>query len=395
LKKSIVSIVKSPKNPKDEDIRLAVRKAVDLIGGMKKFVKPGSKVLVKPNMCSIALPDEPRPTTEPHVTAAVIELAFEAGAEDVYVAEGAGIGCDTDKVYDTTGTRKLAEAAGGRVIDVKDGEFVEVENPKGMKMKRFEVAEIAWKCDVRINVPMLKIELPTTISVALKNWASVLSDKSKLELLHHRGAFWTYSDLLGVVKQDLVVVDGIIPYVRYPGETKEIDVIMAGNDPVAIDAVSAKILGFDPMEIHQTRIAAERGLGNANLDQIEIRGNPLDSVTTRLYIPPAYVSELVLDSRFKDIGFVDGLPCSGCVQAVLFTWEMNFEKPWGKPELLKYIKDLTIVLGPQAEVPQDAKNVLIVGSCAKHLKDRGEFAYGCVPYSADIFKAIKRIYGLK
>jgi len=387
LKESVVSIVKTPRNPKDEEVRSAVRKAIDLLGGIEKFVKPGSKALVKPNMCWPWL--ELRVTTDARVTAAVAELCFEAGAKEVYVGEGAGVGTDTDKVFDSTGTRQLAEKAGAKVVDFKDNEFVLIENPQGMKMNKFKVAKLVKECDTLINVPMMKIDYPTTFTCALKNWAGILDDDDKLNILHRMGTYWTLSDLLSVVRQDLIVVDGITPPEVPNGIFREMDLILAGNDPVAIDAVASKTMGLEPIEINVTRIAMERGLGNANLDKIKIRGEPVEKVTVKYDKPPLYINDLKKDPRFKDINFIDGLACSGCVQAILFTWNRRMT-----PEILKHIKDLTILVGPLADVPPRAKNVLVLGKCLKEVKDQGEFVDGCIPYSVDIFRGIKRLYGL-
>lgn len=387
MKESVVSIVKTPKNPKDEEVRSAVRKVIDFLGGMKKFVMPGSKALVKPNMCWPWR--ELRITTDARITAAVVELCFEAGAKEVYVGEGAGVGTDTDKVFDITGTRELAEKAGAKVVDFKDNEFVLIENPQGMKMKKFKVAKLVKECDTLINVPMMKIDIPTTFSCALKNWAGILHDDDKLNALHRMGIYWTLSDLLSVVRQDLIVVDGITPPEVPSGIFREMDLILAGNDPVAIEAVASKTMGLEPMEISTTRIAVERGLGNANLEKIKIIGEPIEKAIVKYNKPPLHIIDLKKDPRFKDINFIDGLVCSGCVQAILFTWNKRM-----KPGVLKRIRDLTILVGPLADAPPGVKNVLVLGTCLKGSKDQGEFVDGCIPYSRDILKGIKRLYGL-
>jgi len=388
LKASTVSIVKTCKNPKDDDIRSAVTKAVDLIGGIEKFVDPRSKVLVKPNMCWAW--QELKVTTDPRVTAAVVELCIKAGAKEVFVGEGAGVGMDTDKVFDLTGTRELAEKAGAKVVDFKDIESVSIVNPQGVKMKLFKVSKLVKECDTLINVPLMKIDCPTTFSCALKNWAGILNDDDKLNVLHRMGMYWTLSDLLGAARQDMIVVDGITPPEVFPGGMlREMDLILAGNDPVAIDAVASKTMGVEPMEIHTTRIASERGLGNASLSSIEIKGEPVEKVMVRYDKPPRYVGELKEDHRFKDINFVDGLACSGCVQAILFTWSKKV-----KPEIMKRIKDLTVLIGPLADVPTGATKVLLLGKCLKHLKGQGVLVDGCVPCADDLMKGIKQLYGI-
>jgi uncharacterized protein (DUF362 family) len=386
LEKSIVSIVKTKKNPTRDDIRLAIRRAVDILGGMDKFVETGSKVLVKPNMCWPW--KEVRVTTDARITAQVVELCFESGAKTVYVGEGAGFGIDTDRIFDFTGTRKLVEKAGAKVVDFKDDGYSWVENLNGVKMKRFRVARLVKECDALINVPIMKFDYPATFSCALKNWGGILDDDYKRKVLHREGIYWTLPDLVDAVRQDLIIVDGIMPPEAAGGIAREMDLILAGDDPVAVDAVASKTMGCEPMEINITRIAAERGIGNANLNKIEIKGEALEKVMVRYDKPVQYVADLREDPRFEDVQIVDGLACSGCVQALLFAWNQRM-----KPDVLERLKDLTILIGPLAYVPTNSKKILIVGKCLQSMKNQGEYVDGCIPFSADILKGIKRLYG--
>jgi len=73
---------------------------------------------------------------------------------------------------------------------------------------------------------------------------------------------FTLSDLLSVVKQDLIVVDSITPPEVPNGIFREMDLILAGNVPVAIDAIVSKSMELEPMETHTARIVVEWGLGN-------------------------------------------------------------------------------------------------------------------------------------
>ena len=165
--------------------------------------------MLKPNLCWGGT--KLRVTTHPALTAAVVELCYENGASQVIVGESSGTGVDTDKVFDSTGTRSLSVKAGARIVDFKDHPYLILGNPDGRHLTSFTVAKLVVDSDVRINLPVMKIDCPTTFSCSIKNWAGILHDKDKVKVLHRHGMPWNLAELHQLVKPDLVIVDGIAP----------------------------------------------------------------------------------------------------------------------------------------------------------------------------------------
>ncbi len=384
---SCVAIVRVS-NPSDrESVYQAVSQAASLTGQWEGVITSGDRVLLKPNMCL----NDTVNTTNRLVTAAVVRMAYEAGARDVIVGESSIVGFDTDVVYETTGTREHCEKAGAQVIDLKDrpGRIVTVPDP--LRRKRIRISEAVLQADKLINIPMMKTCAGTDVSCALKNMKGVMSDNDK-KSFHRIGLNQALTDLNRVVKQHFIVVDGIRAS-ELMSRPVELGIIMAGTDPVAVDSVAVRVMGHDPKRINHLRIAAENGLGQIEIDRIKVVGENIDSVRTSLKLPPANLHELVASFSpliRNKVSIVEGGACSGCTSQILLALNKLAK---AEPELMGRIdRPLCIVIGPTAKVPSQFKKVLLVGNCSSRLTKRLSYRVeGCVPWSTDIIEGMKRM----
>lgn len=131
------------------------RRAISELGGMKQFVKPGQKVVVKPNIGWDKVP-ELAGNTNPQLIAEIVKQCFAAGAKEVTVFDHT---CDDwQKCYKNSGIEAAAKAAGAKVMPAHlESYYKPVNLPKGQKMKKAKIHEAILNCDVWINVPILKI----------------------------------------------------------------------------------------------------------------------------------------------------------------------------------------------------------------------------------------------
>ena len=387
MEQSIVAIERVS-NPLDEEaVYQAVSKAASLTGQWKDVIHSGDTVLLKPNMCL----NDTVNTTNPLVSAAVVRMAYEAGAREVIVGDSSLVGSDTDVVYETTGTRYHCERAGARVIDLKDypSRFVTIPNP--LRRKRLKVGEAVVKADKLINIPKMKTCAGTDVSCALKNMKGVMMDTEK-KAFHRIGLNQALTDLNSAVKQDFIVVDGICAS-ELMIRPVDLGIVIAGTDPVAVDSVAVHIMGHDPKRIDHIRIAAEHGLGQMELDQIRVAGESIESVKTSLKLPPKNLTELVasFSPHIRDkISIIEGEACSGCISQLLLSLNRLGQT---EPELSDWIGSLVVVIGPRTKLPSPTKNVLLVGNCTKRLKKRGvNHVEGCMPWSTDIVNGMKKMF---
>jgi uncharacterized protein (DUF362 family) len=148
------------------------------------------------------------------------------------------------------------------------------------------------EADVLINVPVLKTHRGTLLSACLKNIGVGCATREEKKRLHRLGIDEGLVDVFSLVKSGFNVVDGIValegdgPNLP-PGKAKPLGLVIAGRDALAVDVVCATVMGLDLMKVKHLRLAYEKGLGNW-LDNIEITGEPLESVVTSFELPSTF-----------------------------------------------------------------------------------------------------------
>ena len=384
MKKSTVSIVKTPENPDEKEIDIAVRKAIELAGGLTDIVPRGGTVLIKPNLVDTQ-PPETGTTTDPRVCKSIAMMVRETGAKPI-IAESSSVGIDTEKAFETTGYAKLRDE-GFEVIDLKKEKTIKVAVPRGKSLKEVPLPEIAVEADAIISVPRMKTHAQTMVTLALKNMKGLLTDTYKRKFHLDFGLYQGVADLNTVVKPALSVVDGIIAQEGLgpqSGTPVEMDLIIAGKDPVAVDAVTSVIMGFAPRESGIIDEAAKRGIGTAELEEIEIVGESIASVQRRFKRAEEGVYDLITIP--EDFQLLLGeKACTGCRNCVLSSLvEMktrgHLEKAGG----------WTIVAGKIDKFPEgtDRERLMLVGNCTARFRRRGIFVRGCTPNDRDVISAI-------
>jgi uncharacterized protein (DUF362 family) len=263
-----------------ERVLSLVRKALDHLGGMSRFVRPGQAVLIKPNL-TVYYSAEEGCTTDPLVVGALIELAREAGAGRVQVAESSGELLSSIECMRITGMAAVAERHGAELIDLGSDEVPNrtVQIPEGTVIKSAPLPVPLLEADVIIDVPKAKNHHIEPITGALKNWVGVVNQKWRM---HHHGDedhIPRFMDIMTVTRPTLCVVDGLIagegdgPIANLP---RWCGCILASTDPVATDVTIARLLGRDWTQLKFAQAAEERGLGVRQ--PIEYVGAPLEEV---------------------------------------------------------------------------------------------------------------------
>jgi uncharacterized protein (DUF362 family) len=243
------------------------------LGGMGTFVKKGQKVLIKPNIGWDVIP-ELGANTNPLLIKRIIEHCFKAGAKDVYVFDHT---CDNwVNCYKNSGIEKISKSSGAKVVPANSESYYhQIEIPGGIKLKSAKVHELLLDTDVFINVPVLKDHDSTRMTCCLKNTMGIVWDRR----------FWHANNLNQCIadfalyekKPALNVIDCYNVMVKHgpQGVSKEDLVLMKSQilttDWVAGDAAAAKMLGVATEKIEYIPIAHKMGLGNMNLESLNIR----------------------------------------------------------------------------------------------------------------------------
>ena len=374
---SLVSVVK-----KDGlGVENAVREAVRLAGGLAGIVGKDSRVLVKPNLVGPSLSGSGQ-VTDSRVTEAVVKLALEMNPARVVIGEGSGYGYDvtspwegrglqTMDAFKSSGTQDAAMRLGVEVVDLNLDVSVDVDVERPLVAHSFKIARTVLDSNVIINVPVMKTHRRTVVTLAYKNMKGVLPLTEKRKT-HRLGLDRAIVDLNRTVRSDFVVVDGLV---CSQGEAHlkvsrvEMDLIVAGRDAVSVDAVCAKIMGFNPSRIKTISLAAEEGLGIADLAKIDVRGVPVDSVA-RKFKDPQGTAE-----AYPGLTLLDEQACTACegeLQSPLFYIR--------RAGLADRLRGLTIVMGKQEAAPRVDGKVLFMGQCVREFRDQGPFVDGCPPH---------------
>jgi uncharacterized protein (DUF362 family) len=247
------------------------RKAMELLGGMKRFVSKDDIVVVKPNIGWDRSPEQAA-DTNPEVVAEVIRMCLEAGAKKVRVFDRS---CNTaTRCYEHSGIQKAASDAGAEVSYVVDAGFSEVKLPEGEVLKSWPLYKPALEADVLIDVPIAKVHGATYLTMGIKNLMGIMGgDRGRV----HWSIDDKLADLANFVRPHLTILDAYRILVRngpQGGSLKDVELkktIVAGPQIATVDAYGATLFGMKPQGLVHVVKSSQLGLGEIDLDKVRIK----------------------------------------------------------------------------------------------------------------------------
>jgi uncharacterized protein (DUF362 family) len=251
---------------------ILARKTLELLGGMKRFVKKGDDVIIKPNIGPAMRSYEYAATTNPWLVAAVVKLCLEAGAGRVRVMDRPFSG-SAESGFANSGIREQVEKVGGVIELMSRLKYVSTDIPQGKDIKKWDIYEDILKADVLINMPIAKQHGSSRLTLGMKNLMGTINSAQTFHInLHQRIA-----DLASRVRPALTIIDAIrILTANGPtgGNLKDVqklDTVIAGTDIVAVDSYATSLFGLKPEDVPHIIIAAAMGLGSSSLDGLIIK----------------------------------------------------------------------------------------------------------------------------
>jgi len=269
----------------------ACREALELLGGVGRFVEPGQRVLLKPNLLSPKRPER-AVTTHPEIVRATVTLVREAGAEAWVGDSPGGLRWSiTERLLEETGVGAAATEAGAEIRDFDAGERTFVDLPDGAILRRFALAQPVLDADVVVTLPKLKTHGQALYTGAVKNVLGCVPGGGKLRMHQlapqSRDLAAALLDIYAVVRPRLCVMDAVVAMEGdgpAHGDPRQVGLVIASSDPVAADAVACHLIGYKPRAIHILGQAEERGLGVAALDRIEVVGERLEACVVHDFV---------------------------------------------------------------------------------------------------------------
>ncbi|MDD3641859.1 MAG: DUF362 domain-containing protein [Candidatus Krumholzibacteria bacterium] len=305
----------------DAPLRAALAATLEPFGGIAAFVRPGMRVLLKPNLLSAKAP--PRAvTTHPHLVEAVAAMVREAGGEPVVGDSPGGAIRGIQRVWDNTLMSEMAARAGLELVNFEASGSTAIDAGP----YRFYVARPVLEADLVINLAKLKTHSLTLMTGAVKNVFGVIPGfrKSEMHKLYPKPAPFAAMlvELYRRIAPALSIVDAVVAMEGNgpsSGEPRRIELLAAGTDAVAVDAVLARAIGFRPGQVDTTRIAAQTGAGIGDLDRIDVMGDAAGARIEGFSLPsnlkirlvPGALARLVAPLVWLRLS-IDTDRCTGC-----------------------------------------------------------------------------------
>jgi uncharacterized protein (DUF362 family) len=372
-------------------IREALQDALDAIGGIGRYVKPGDTVFIKPNLTGDRDPSTGA-VTNPEVTRALIEIVQEKNPTAILAGDSPSWGFDAETVYEVTGMKAVASQTGCTLVNLDRDKQVECRVESGRRLRKVRIACSILEADKLINVPVMKTHMQCVVTLGLKNMKGILPRKNKTRL-HDLEPWEDYSgldtgvaDLHRLIRPDLTIIDGTIGMEGrgpFDGDPVRMDLLVAGEDAVGVDAVCAAIMGFDPAEIPTIRLCAQDD--GVRLGKQQVLGATIESVR-RPFLPcptEVYAGE--------NVQIFTGKVCSGCL-ATLNTAIHRLMKTGDLDEL----GGLGIAVGKGVNTVPGCERLVYVGKCAtsgerlQRTKERWSIG-GCPPTGWRIVEALREM----
>ena len=299
--RATVAITRCPSYDR-EPLKDAVRTALSFIGSLAAVVKPSQRVLLKINHLG-RHPPESAVQTRPEFVRAVIELVREI-TDNVVVADG----LERPGVEDFAGSGVLqvCRDLGVELLNFKGHGYREVKHPAFEAVGPVPVPDAVLDADVIITLPKLKTHVLCLLTGAVKNNYGFVPTRLRSNyhlMFPEPDAFSNVVvDVFDACRPHLAIVDAVVALEgtgpSSGGTPKPLGLVLAGRDCVAVDAVASAIMGLAPTTVASTRHAARRGIGEADLDNIEVLGEPIDAVLSPFTLPD---NRMLLESALSHL----------------------------------------------------------------------------------------------
>ncbi len=277
-----------------ERVEAAIRRAMDLLGGMEWFVKPGQRVVVKPNLVMPSHPDR-AVVTHPAVGRAVIKLAQEAGGQ-VAIGENPGVSPTAwlgwQRTFQRSGWSAVAEETGAELITTVTPQ--QRSHPGGKLIHLVDTCDFVTEADVIISVPKLKGHSLMRFTGAVKNLFGTIPGATKYGYHVKLQTIEQFAEMLldvaSFVRPALTVMDAVVAMDGEgpsAGDPFHVGAILVAPDPVALDVAAVSLVGHEPASMPTIAAAVGRGWTTGRVPDLIVLGDELDGLRVTGFRLPA------------------------------------------------------------------------------------------------------------
>jgi uncharacterized protein (DUF362 family) len=272
---AIAQLPADSREPKQGEPSVLLQRALEDLGGIGRFIRPQDVVVIKPNIAWDRTPEQAA-NTNPELVAEVVRQCRDAGAKRVIVTD---VSCnEARRCFHRSGIEAAARSAGAEVI-MPDPDLFRDVDLGGVMLKTWPVFTPFLEADKILNLPIAKHHGLCGVTLGMKNWYGILGgQRSRL----HQQIHQSLVDLAGFMLPTLTILDCYRVLLRNGptgGNLEDVALkktIVAGTDPVALDAYVAKAYwNLDPEHLPYLRLAANRGLGTLEFEKLAVKVSQL------------------------------------------------------------------------------------------------------------------------
>lgn len=253
-----------------KDIPKMLEAGMAKLGGWDAFIKPGMKVVIKPN---VAWNSEPAQggNTHPDLVKACVLAAQSKGAAAINIPENT---CHPEKsTFKASGVEDALKGTRARLYRPAKEDYKKVDIPQGKVAKSAGVPKDILACDCLINMPVAKSHSAATLTLSMKNWMGSIANEDR-RAWHRDGLHQCIADFSTFIKPKLIIIDATRIMLNKgpqgPGDLAHPDEIILSTDPVAADAYAATLFKKEPFDIGYIKLGHEMGVGCGDLKRIKI-----------------------------------------------------------------------------------------------------------------------------
>ncbi len=295
------------------DLKVTLQKGLEFIN-WDKYVDKNSRVFVKPNFTFPYY--EKGVTTSPEFLRCLLEL-LKSKADRVIVGEsdGGNRSFTAEDSFEGHNMYEICRETGVELVNLSKLPAQTIESKVLGKKVRVQLPKLLLEeTDCFISVPTLKVHVMTTVSLSLKNLWGCVPDT--MRCLQHQNLIYKLSLIAERLKPKMVVIDGTYALDKHGpmyGEAVKSNLVMVADNPVAADALGARILGFSPQGIKSIVVAEKAGLGSMRAEdvatnqdwqrykrQFKIEKTIIDRFSVLLFYSDAF-TRLVMDSPLTSL----------------------------------------------------------------------------------------------
>ncbi len=398
-KQETVAVEKVPVTRSHEEIKASIMNVLNALGGLENFVEKGQTVVLKPNVVADHGLRNGVYTggivTDIGIIRALIEILLPIAGK-VVVAEGASINrAETTKLFEHYGYDRLVDLDPVKVslVDLNADKLVRKSVPGGKRMPSREIPVTLENADTIINVPVMKTHFAALASLSIKSLQGAVPPIEKY-MSHFFGLWQNLINIHHLIKPKLHIIDGLTGQENFGpvyGTPKTMNLIIGGTNPVAVDAVTIRIMGLDPALSPPVQLAHMQGLGSIDPEKINVAGTPIEEVMS-----PFKEAEINLESGKNLIVHAESA-CPGCKGYLHYVlYKLRRPDPQNPANLLidrPFEKKVNVFLGPFSKAePNPEETNIFLGICQQHRAEMGKHLPGCPPHAEVMMKGIFSLY---